>query len=221
MRRKINGAIARFAASAILAMVLGIASTGECTAQRATIENQPSIPAVERPTTLEAVLRNIKYALDRGLFLREDFYQDEVLRQYFGGNRTRQSSGPFGIEDSVSEFGDMVEPLIVSGHPVPGMSFSIQRQNGPNGFAAAIDLNTPGKTAVDFDVVEKIFGRGWRPAEPRLPSPHENYVRPTRPHGNAEIVYSASDGATSWQATLYFKANAELSLARISTKAKR
>ena len=114
----------------------------------------------------------------------------------------------------------MVEPLVVSGHPVPGMSLSIVRLNSPTDSTAAIVLNTPGKTAVDFDVVEKVFGRDWRTAEPRLPSPHENYIRPTRPHGNAEIVYSTSDDAKSWRAALDFKANAELALARISTKGK-
>jgi hypothetical protein len=201
-------------------MALGIASITGCAAQPATVADQSNIPAVEKPTTLEAVLRNLKSALDRGLLLREDFYQEEVLRQYFGGNRTRHSSIGSGIEGSVSVFGDMVEPLVVSGHAVSGMSLSFRRVSGADGVTAVIVLSTPGKTAVDFDVVEKVFGRGWRTAEPRLPSPHENYIRPTRPHGNAEIVYSTPDDATSWRAILYFKANAELALARISTTRK-
>jgi len=212
--------IAQFMASAVFAMVLGIASITGCAAQPATVTDQSNIPAVEKPTTLEAVLRNLKSALDRGLLLREDFYQDEVLRQYFGGNRTRHSSIGSGIEGSVWGFGDMVEPLVVSGHAVSGMSFFFRRLSGPDGVTAAITLNTPGKTTVDFGVVEGIFGRGWRTAEPRLPSPHENYIAPTRPHGNAEIVYSTSDDAKSWHAALDFKANAELALARISTRRK-
>jgi hypothetical protein len=215
-----SGPIAQFMASAVFAMALGIAGIGGCVAQPATVADQSNIPAVEKPTALEAVLRNLKFALDRGLLLRDDFYQDENLRQYFGGNQTRQKSIDSGTEGSVSGFGDMVEPLVVSGHAVSGMSFFFRRVNGPDGVTAVIVLATPGKTALPVDVVEKVFGRGWRTAEPRLPSPHENYIRPTRPHGNAEIVYSTSDDAKSWRAALDFKANAELALARVSTKRK-
>jgi hypothetical protein len=186
----------------VLGMVLGIASIAGCAAQPATTADQSSIPAVERPTTLEGVLRNIKFALNRGLFLREDFYQGAVLHRYFGGSLTLKSSLASGVDGSVSGFGDMVEPLVVSGHAIPGMSFSFLRVSGPDGITAVIDVSTPGKTTVDLGIVQGIFGRGWRP------------------RGNAEIVYSTSDGARSWRAVFTFKSNAELSLAHISTKGK-
>src|SRR5262249_35167027 len=112
----------------------------------------------------------------------------------------------------------MVGPVLVSGQLVEGMGFSFQRTTGPDGTpSAAIVLSISRKTNLDFRAVESIFRRSWRSPQTSRRSPDTNHQPPTRPHGNAEIVYSTAQGTISWRAEFIFEHNAELSFARFST----
>lgn len=172
---------------------------------------------VSRPSSLEGLLRNIRIALERGILLENDFYTVEVLRKYFGGAEVQLSRQAIDgdVVGSVSAFGNIVEPLIVSGRLVPGLSLSLGcRLNGVERTASLL-LNVPGKTLVNFETVEAVFGQGWsKPAED--PSPHRILRVPGHPHGDARILYSGRAGSRYWRARFDFKSNAELSFAGFS-----
>jgi hypothetical protein len=46
-----------------------------------------SLTTVNRPTTAIEAWRNLKFALDNDLFLREDFYTDENLKKFFAATQ--------------------------------------------------------------------------------------------------------------------------------------
>jgi hypothetical protein len=62
---------------------------------------------VKKPTTPIEVLKNIKFAVDHELLIREDFYTDENLKRFIGGTRvkwgtnkpTSKSAVVYGLDD--------------------------------------------------------------------------------------------------------------------------
>src|SRR5262245_15864558 len=97
-------------AFAVLFSVLSGESLGQSTSPAA-------IPAVERPTSLPGLLVNAKLAAEQWLLLREDFYREDVLQQYFGGAVIkfidRQSSRL--IRGTITGFDNIVERFPVQG----------------------------------------------------------------------------------------------------------
>jgi hypothetical protein len=45
------------------------------------------LAAIDRPATAIEALRNLKFALDHDLFLRDDFYSDDNLRKFFAAGK--------------------------------------------------------------------------------------------------------------------------------------
>ena len=69
--------------------------------------------------------------------------------------------------------------------------------------AAVIYLGTQTRTDLDFATVEKLFGTSWETYIP-APNPHAPISAPaTRPHGNAQIVYTL--GRPDLNRTLWIK----------------
>jgi len=87
----------------------------ETLGQPATRPGPGDIPAVERPTTLAALLVNAQARRRAWLLLREDFYREDVLQQYFGGAEVEFIDRQPGrmIRGTITSFDNMVEPITV------------------------------------------------------------------------------------------------------------
>jgi hypothetical protein len=152
------------------------------------------------PTTPLELLQKIKFALDQGLPLREDFYTDANLMTFFGGSKVERvtddpTAGPQDIIRQLSNFGTMVEPVKVGSATISGISLVLHRSVANNGKISAslsLDLLRPAQS-LNFDHVTGLFGPNWIvPKKPKLP--HMKPAPARQAHGNAEIEY-VSDNA--------------------------
>ena len=179
-----------------------------------------SIPTAERPDSLEALLVNVKQALESGLLLRYDFYREDILKQYFGGQKVRLSDDSSSLVSGfVWDFDRFVIPLSVNGKEVEGLSFSFLRAMGSeNEVTATITIVVVTQAPVHFSTIEKLFGNHWTMSDDRIRSPHEKNYPPTAAHGNDVINYTVQQATFSWKIDFRFAADASLSAAFISTK---
>jgi hypothetical protein len=209
-RRTLRSAILAFA------FLLTITSRGEALGQSATRLTSADIPTVERPTSLGALLVNAKLAAEQWLLLREDFYREDVLQQYFGGAvvefMDRQSSRV--IRGDISGFDNFVEPITVQGKKIEGLSCSFRREVAPDGMVTAyVFVYLSGSTALDFDAVERLFesvGRRLELHRPRLDEPR-------MPLSRDEYLYSRVDGGRELKIALAFLPRGKLSIANFWT----
>lgn len=177
-------------------------SAGNVAAQQA-IEIKRDIPAVEKPKDVPGLLRNIKTALDRGLFAREEFYQEAIINQYFSSAASRlyETRSPGGLVVEIAGYGDIVDPLKVEGGWIPGMTMRIHKVVSDSGRTTArVDLG--GRLNVDFGTVEAIFGDSWIDVTTTSPQPHNPLSSSSVPHGDSVIEYKGPD--FSWRANLRF-----------------
>lgn len=72
---------------AVLFMVLMIAQTQPAGCAEPSDFRGKLMATVNRPTTAIEAWRNLKFALDNGLFLRDDFYTDENLKTFFAATQ--------------------------------------------------------------------------------------------------------------------------------------
>lgn len=202
----------------IVGVLFAFLSLNACASRPASALDPAGIPTIDRPRTFEALLRNVKSALDRGLLLRLDFYEEDNLRQYFGGQRiTKSDNSTSRIVGFVSGFERIVEPMNFRGMELEGVTFAFQRLVDANNIPTAyLTISISSQTSIGFQSVTEIFGSGWRPAETRLLPPNQRVFPRTAEHGNSEIVYSATYPSWTWGADFEFSANASLSLAGFS-----
>ncbi len=191
-------------------VTLLVCGGSECIAQLPPVGTQSPIPAVERPTNLPDLLRNARRVLEDGSLVRDDFDEDDVLLQYFGGTKYRPSKKDnelyrrTWISGSGNKFS---EPLqLGGGGTARGISLSLDRVRDSGGRQTWILslFYIPGQRPVDFDAVTAIFGSNWQPVE-FVPSPHRMLPVPERPHGDSTILYSGTTGWRSWRISPFFK----------------
>ncbi len=209
-------------AARILQCTFLLLGVSVCAVPSSAREEPASIPGIERPATFEALLANVKFTLDRGLLLRSDFFREDTLRRYFGGQRvTFSADSAHRSVGFVSGFDRIVEPLSIRGVQGEGVTFAFQRiVDDQNITTAHLTISISTKTDVNLQTIERIFGRGWRPAEARMPPLHQKYLPPTAPNGNVEFVYSTSGSTWNWGASFELAAGATLSLASFATEGK-
>lgn len=172
---------------------------------------------IKKPSTLIEVLKNIKLALDQHLLLREDFYTEENLKLFFGGENVawRKINDPKLQWGDVIDFGSLVEPLILKNMTLEGISITFLRNVKEDGKTEMrLNLLLRRSNLVGFESIENIFGKGWAPSRDSWRISHgETYIAPTRPHGNERIEYAVNEGDIQSLVDMKFNHDASLSFA--------
>jgi hypothetical protein len=177
----------------------------------ATTEGEFSM--ARRPNTLRELLTNLKVASDRGLLLREDFYTEENLKVFSGGNEVLWvARSPTRQQATITGFDGMLPPVRVGNNTFAGITYSIGRDVLESGRIQAnvhVSLMEP-NPGVTFDSVEGVFGRNWQEF-PFFPAPPgRKFGPPTRPHGNDRIRYDFGDNRESRSVVMEFHADGTL-----------
>ncbi len=200
---------------AVLTAMLCVAPLGCASAL-----DPPNIPTVQKPASLDDVLRNIKVAQDSGAMLRAEFFAEDNLRMYLGATIVDKSAdSQVRIAGFVSGFPQAFAVQTARGVEVDGLSVAFQRIS-PKGAStvASLTISAIGKFDVGYETVTKLFGSNWKREQERLPSPHERVSPSTAEHGNTEIVYQTSNGTWVSMSRFKFAPDASLALASFSTK---
>ena len=196
------------------AILLTVSSGGETLGQPATRPGPGDIPAVERPTTLAALLVNAKLAAEQWLLLREDFYREDVLQQYFGGAVVKFIDRPSStvIRGDIWGFDNFVEPITVQGKKIEGISCSFRREVAADGTVTAlVYVHILGGTTLNFDTVERLFESAGRQLE------FAPLDEPRMPLSRDEYLYSRVDGGRELKISLAFLPRGKLSYANFWT----
>src|ERR1700742_1920943 len=123
----------------------------------ATTEGEFSMP--RRPNTLRELLTNLKVASDRGLLLRENFYTEENLKVFSGGNEVLWvARSPTRQQATITGFDGMLPPVRVGNNTFAGITYSIGRDVLESGRIQAnvhVSLMEP-NPGVTFDSVEGV-----------------------------------------------------------------
>jgi hypothetical protein len=205
-------------ACALLLLPLVVGYSRICGAQSSSADITASaqreiLARVQEPKDLKDILVNLRIALDSGVILRREFYYDPILIRYFGGRKiiwSKQNTDN-DITGEISGFDGIVEAIDApSLHKCCGLGISFDRLVRANRtITARQQWNISETSAVDFAVVEAIFGTDWQD-EDNSPSTYEGYLalKPSRgPHGNAKISYRPKNGVRRWDATIIFSAD--------------
>jgi hypothetical protein len=199
-----------------LAVLLTIASGDETFGQSAPRLTSADIPPVERPTSLTALLVNAKLAAEQWLLLRDDFYREDVLQQYFGGAEVKFIDRQPGriIRGDITGFDNIVEPITVQGKKLEGITGSFRREVAADGTVTAYFLvHIYGGTTLNFDTVERLFESAGR----RLELRRQPLDEPRMPLSRDVHLYSRGDGAHELKISLAFLPRGELSDANFWT----
>lgn len=148
---------------------------------------------IVRPVTLIDLLRNFKTAMDGDLLLRDDFYTDDNLKKFSGGERIIWIKVPPNGRGEIVGFGTMVKDLHHDGRTWGGLGI-IFSQNFNEGREAVTGwlLTISDPNSVSFSEVEAIFGTGWEGRTFMNPPPHGPPRPPaTHPRGYDRIVYNS------------------------------
>jgi hypothetical protein len=150
---------------------------------------------VKKPTTPVELLKNIKFALDHELLLREDFYTDGTLKQFIGGTRVEWPyNRPTSKSAKVSGLGDLYQAT--RGAPRMGIDVRLYpaeedgkiEDHRKIGAAITVQMGR-GLTVED---VEGVLGVPTKVSDRHggIPGPHPEPGQPkTHPFGNTVIVY--------------------------------
>lgn len=141
------------------------------------------------PKTILQILSNIKFAVDHGSLLREQFYADEKLRAFSGGTTIwwiDRSATRLYVH--ISGFDKVVPSIPVNKISMPGIVIAIERSVESNGNLEGLARIFVNRPIFPFEDIEKLFGNQWR-NDPIL-SPDRVSEKTTHPHGNARITYS-------------------------------
>lgn len=164
------------------------------------------------PTSLDGVLRNLKYAIDNDLLLQEDFYGMGSLERFFGAAKVtwRKQPKPGVRSGYLSQFGNMVPPLLLPDSQVEGITVAFDFDADPSSRTTALWSFAVVPTSVGFAGVESIFGRNWKNAPPPLPSVHARSNPKTHERGNAHIVYQGKARDSTYRIEFKFFPDATL-----------
>ena len=158
-----------------------------------------------KPADAIGLLQNVKFAMDRGLLLREDFYVALVLERFFGGSRIiwgdylgwKKSGG-------MSKFGFLTERSPSSAETWDGLGIRFGWSAMERGRAKSLlSISFTSPQSPNANDVQRVFGTQWR-EEQFETSPHRPFKAPTHAFGNRAISY-VHEGTTIKQiARFYF-----------------
>ena len=173
----------------LLASVLAVplrAQTNEMTAKQ-------FYSKIVRPVALIDLFRNFKIAMDGELLLRDDFYTEDNLKIFSGGERIIWIREPPTARGDITSFGTMVKDLQHDGRPWGGLGFTflLNFKEGREAVTGWL-LTISDPNSVSFSEVEAIFGTNWEGDTFMNPPPHGPPRPPaTHPRGYARIVYKS------------------------------
>jgi hypothetical protein len=138
---------------------------------------------VKNPKNEVDIFRNIKLAFDLNLLLREDFYTDDNLKAFFGGQRV-----VWDYNSPDKQRGEIVD-FIFNGLPLK-ISIRFKRTVKSNGQdEAELYIVFREASSINFEFLVSMFGTEFKIpiAQAYLHGiPVESVVKP---HGNEHIVY--------------------------------
>lgn len=138
---------------------------------------------VNRPTTAIEAWRNLKFALDNDLFLREDFYTDENLKKFFAATQISwQEKLPTRMTGTL--FSPYLEISLIRGTLDENWK---EDANGKRRGGGGVTTN------VTADLITAVFGKPMKVTNPYAAegSEHPTAVSPkTHEFGNLSIEYS-------------------------------
>jgi hypothetical protein len=167
---RVSPQVQLFSAKALLVLVglsLMLAMTSGATFAQTTNSPAGLSAGVVAPDSAIDLLRNIKVAIDRSLLIRRDFYSDESLRRFFGGEKVlwgKDTVDPAELFGYVYDFGPWgVETNTLSGRPLDKLTLAFRREVGPKGMVAELLLHLPGYESdrPSFGEVETVYGANW------------------------------------------------------------
>lgn len=133
-------------------------------------ERKPAVEelyhSVRKPPPPLEVLQNLKVVVDYDLLLREDFYTEDNLKQFFDGQKvTLNYGGSHGENPSgaVLQFGAIAAPITTRiGSVMEALQLSFRRtvlRNHPVNSHLHFAVET---SLITFDNVEAVFGKAWK-----------------------------------------------------------
>jgi hypothetical protein len=144
---------------------------------------EKSTATIDRPTTAVEVWRNLKFALDNDLFLRDEFYTDENLRRFFAATQiTWQENLP--TRTSGRLFSPYLDIFLIRG------TFDEKGNDAANGKKRGGGTISADVTA---DLVIEVFGKPMKVTNPYAEEgpEHPSALMPKTHHlGNLSIEYS-------------------------------
>jgi hypothetical protein len=177
-------------AHAVLFMVLMIAQTQPVRCAEPSDFRGKLMATVNRPTTAMEAWRNLKFALDNDLFLREDFYADENLKKFFAAtqisweeNRPMRTAGRL--------FSPYLEISLIRGTLDEEWK---EDANGKRRGGGGVD------TDVTADLITAVFGKPMKVTNPYAAEGPEHptaLMRKTHEFGNLSIEYSFDHARTT------------------------
>jgi hypothetical protein len=196
-------------AACVLALAVGCMSGATISATPAFAD---SLPTPSKPKTVVDLLHNIKLAIQSGVLLKREFYDDANLLQYFGGVNVQLSTRSLNvIGGSVLGFDEIVAPTPLNGSFLPGMTLQLSwsRRDGTS-IESELILRFGRSTKVGFDDVVEVFSSAWKKAPLELPSAHYTPDPITRRHGNEIIIYEFQTAGVAQQMRVEFKGDGTL-----------
>jgi hypothetical protein len=155
---------------------------------------------VNRPTTAIEAWRNLKFALDNDLFLRDDFYSDENLKKFFA---TAQISWRENLPTRTTGtlFSPYFEIFLIRG--------TIDEKGNADVNARRRGGGTIGTDAT-ADLVIAVFGKPMKVTNPYAAESPEHptaLTRKTHEFGNLSIEYSFDHARTTASLRCLFNGN--------------
>lgn len=168
-----------------------------------------------RPVTLIDLFRNFKIAMDGDLLLRDDFYTEDNLKEFSGGERIIWIREPPVARGEITRFGTMVKDLQHDGRPWGGLGITFL-QNFKEGREAVTGwlLTISDPNSISFSQVEAIFGTNWERQTFMNPPTHGPPRAPsTHPHGYDRIIYKSVSPAFQREMIFSFSSDAKVGTA--------
>jgi hypothetical protein len=124
--------------------------------------------AVQKPAAPEALLRNIKFALEQHLLVNERFYEDQTLQRYFGAQRTLWFRLPRPIlkNGKLQDFGTVFAQDTTAGTRAMDIMYKLVKQGVGEKRRALIGMELGGDPRNTIGAVLEVFGRTGQVADP-------------------------------------------------------
>lgn len=153
------------------------------------------VKMVKMPTTPIELLKNLQFALNSEMLLREDFYTEENLRKLTGGTKFGwHSTGKVGANFiDIEVFGLDQIPRYKPYDPASPNFINLRfkgtkQENGKLSISVSTRFEF-GDPRVSYSEIEKLFDTQWQALEKPRWSSNRTYREPTEPHGNQKWGY--------------------------------